>query len=513
MERARPSFEHGRTVLRWAVGSRVAVWLLGCVLGALVSDYDTSAFLFPLVAPTKPLDPWIAILFGPFARWDSVYFLRIAEAQTYEYEHFHAFFPGLPFLAALLQRIGWTVVGWTGLLSEAYLLLLVSFLLCNACFILSALQLQKLSVLILKDKRLATTATLLYCINPASIFMSAIYTESLFALLLFSALRLLQEGHSVNESTQQILLHWKTWAAAICGGLACLVRSNGIIACGFFLFAAFCHHYPRSFSFSAILKCLFVLAQAAAQCLILLSSMALYLYYAYSQFCVSYATASSLSPWCSSSLPNVYSYVQAKYWFVFVSSCFCSIFRPLFVSSLSLSLSLSLSINEKQNKRNNGLLHYYEWKQAPNFMLAAPMVFLSFCGIFSHFLWHNYSFHRLFPFFSSSKQNSNTKQQQRRERSFGGYYGEDVFVYVVYWTGLLSMGLLFMHVQVITRFLCSSCPPIWWFSASLFVVADGQEAEEEKWSRGWFVKRVLLAYFLLYIFVGTLLFCNFYPWT
>ncbi|KAL6077915.1 GPI mannosyltransferase 2 [Balamuthia mandrillaris] len=476
MERARPSFEQGRTVLRWAVGSRVAVWLLGCVLGALVSDYDTSAFLFPLVAPTKPLDPWISILFDPFARWDSVYFLRIAEEQTYEYEHFHAFFPGLPFLAALLQRIVWTVVGWAGLLSEAYLLLLVSFLLCNACFILSALQLQKLSVLVLKDNRLATTATLLYCINPASIFMSAIYTESVFALLLFSALRLLEEGYSVNKNTQQMLLHWKTWAAAICGGLACLVRSNGIIACGFFLFAAFRHHYPRSFSFSAILKCLFVWAQAAAQCLILLSSMALYLYYAYSQFCVSYATASSLSPWCSSSLPNVYSYVQAKYW-------------------------------------NNGLLHYYEWKQAPNFLLAAPMVFLSFCGIFSHFLWHNYSFHRLFPFFSSSKQISHTKQQQRRERSFGGYYGEDVFVYVVYWTGLLLMGLLFMHVQVITRFLCSSCPPIWWFSASLFVVADGQETEEEKWSRGWFVKRVLLAYFLLYIFVGTLLFCNFYPWT
>ena len=72
----------------------------------------------------------------------------------------------------------------------------------------------------LQNPRTAATATLLYCCNPASVFCSAAYTESLFLALSWAGL-----WH----------IHRKPWLATALFALASSARSNGILSVWFVL--------------------------------------------------------------------------------------------------------------------------------------------------------------------------------------------------------------------------------------------------------------------------------------
>ena len=65
------------------------------------------------------------------------------------------------------------------------------------------------------DEQLAALSAILFTCNPASVFYSAVYSESIFALLLFSAL--------------SSLAQWPLLAAALFG-LSTAARSNGIVS-------------------------------------------------------------------------------------------------------------------------------------------------------------------------------------------------------------------------------------------------------------------------------------------
>ena len=71
---------------------------------------------------------------------------------------------------------------------------------------------RSLSLEVLQDSSLAARATLLFCLTPASVFYSAIYTESLFALLSFAGM--LWAGR-------------RPWLATAAFALATATRSNG----------------------------------------------------------------------------------------------------------------------------------------------------------------------------------------------------------------------------------------------------------------------------------------------
>ena len=121
--------------------------------------------------------------FGGFGKWDAAYFLKIAE-QGYKYKQYMAFFPFYPWLLRILARTLQLVLQYCA--SEQSLLLACGWVLNSVFFALAAVSLYRLTLF--GKKNVALVSSLLFCFNPASVFMSSLYTESLFCCLQFTVL-------------------------------------------------------------------------------------------------------------------------------------------------------------------------------------------------------------------------------------------------------------------------------------------------------------------------------------
>ncbi|KAJ2881385.1 ER membrane glycoprotein subunit of the GPI transamidase complex-like protein, partial [Coemansia aciculifera] len=197
------------SVVKYAAASRIVALLLGVVSNAIVNDYDASTSLI-LPDASSALEGALRVLAHVFIRWDAFYFLHIADAG-YVHEQEHAFFPLLPLLMRVVSS---TVLAplapWV---DRRIVLALAGLVVSNVSFVLAAVTLYMLGRATLRNERLAYVAALLFVAAPASAFMSAVYTESLFAWLVFSALLLIAQ--------RQYL-----WAA-LCLSVSGLCRANG----------------------------------------------------------------------------------------------------------------------------------------------------------------------------------------------------------------------------------------------------------------------------------------------
>eukprot|EP00850_Spirogloea_muscicola_P018569 SM000171S03258 [mRNA] locus=s171:210545:212852:- [translate_table: standard] len=225
----------------------------------------------------------------------------------------------------------------TPLLGEAATLALAGLAVSNAAFAAAAVLLYKLSVTVLGDEELARTAAALFCLNPASAFFSAIYSESLFAALSFGGLWL----YASSLRTR--------WLAAVLFGLSGLTRSNGVLHAGYILFdglhAALLRHRPGS----QLLRGMLVTTWA--QLVLALGPFVGFQVYGYRQFCTATGQVDAAGnyaavprPWCHHHLPYLYSFVQSHYWGV-------------------------------------GFLRYFQVKQIPNFLSASPAIIFASCAI------------------------------------------------------------------------------------------------------------------------------------
>ncbi|KAG7392083.1 hypothetical protein PHYPSEUDO_002307 [Phytophthora pseudosyringae] len=431
-----------RRVVTFAVATRACVTLLALATSAIVRPYDTSSHLQVGGTP-------LAVL----SNWDGVYFSHIA-LHGYDFEHFHAFFPLYPLLARWLARL---------LPLEASAAVLASgWFISNASFVLAALFLYRLGCVVLRDEVVARRAAYLFCVAPSSIFMSAVYSESLLCLLSFSGMYFLAKHAQAPEpsrSFRDLVL------CALLFGAASATRSNGVLLS---LYIAW-HRVtvspsPREFfpflGFWIRTAVLGVLA-IGPQIVYFVTSMLPYCPSLVQSFGWEVPAAAEIEDrsWCVKAVPNLsamYTFIQSEYW-------------------------------------NVGLFRYYELKQVPNFLLAAPIIALSL--------------HALQGYFRGSVapgQVSLASQPQGRD-----WRGSALTPYYVHWLFLVVNALLVVHIQVTTRLLCA-CPPLFWHPAALICDCTvKRKASPVLTSYG----RLVVGYFLLFTVLGSVLFPSFYPWT
>uniref|UniRef100_A0A8C6G4C7 GPI mannosyltransferase 2 n=1 Tax=Mus spicilegus TaxID=10103 RepID=A0A8C6G4C7_MUSSI len=485
-----------KEVLRFAVNCRILTLVLQALFNLIIPDHHADAFCPPRLAPSGSADQLVEGLLGGLSRWDAEHFLFIAE-HGYLYEHNFAFFPGFPLALLMGTEL---LRPLQGLLSQRSCLL-VSVALLNLLFsVLAAVALHDLGCLVLHCPRQALCAALLFCISPANVFLAAGYSEALFAFLTFSAMGQLERGRG--------------WASGLLFALAAGVRSNGLVSLGFLLHSqcrGFCSSLAVLSPWKPLVK---LMASVCLSVLIVSLPFALFQYRAYIQFC-SPGSAPSIPepllqlaadkgyrlagenapPWCSWDLPLIYNYIQDVYW-------------------------------------NVGLLRYYELKQVPNFLLATPVTVLV--------VWATWTYVTTHPWLCLTLGLQRTKDRENLEKPHRGFLSPKVFVYLVHAAALLVFGGLCMHVQVLTRFLGSSTPIMYWFPAHLLqdqepllrcVDTEPRKLPQEKsppgqkaprnclmklfynWKSCSPVTRCVLIYFLTYWLLGLILHCNFLPWT
>lgn len=419
-------------------------------------------------------------------KWDAQYFLEISN-DGYVSEQHLAFLPLYPITISIVKQILFehTRLNFEHLIPskklhfedeaisikslENYILAAVVGTTINnfILFPIACLSLFALTKLVKSNSdRYAKNVIWWFCFNPASIFFSSCYSESLFAALTFTAMFMIESRSNSYLSSHQNLskttkrdefvplnnlnrLIYITLPCLSPLALASATRSNGLANIGFLFFQFLLKYIPmlrlNRFSWSIMAYISVILEFIQDVLVLIMSSMVAasgyltFQIYSYIKICVQDSSQTkgvikSRPEGCDNWIPHPYVQIQAKYW-------------------------------------NVGLFRYYEVKQLPNFLLALPMTHLVLIG----------SLYSL----KDVVRNRNAQKQL-------AFYVQAIFM-----TLLCSVSI---NIQVITRLLASSCPVIYW------ICADMAERSRK-------MNRILSSFFITYLVLGTTLHCNFFPWT
>ncbi|KAH8401099.1 hypothetical protein KR009_003025 [Drosophila setifemur] len=450
-------------VTKLALTSRIIVLLVQLIANGALPDHHPDVFRAPVSLEAEEtqkgshsqwLDKLVHRCLGGLRHWDGEYYLHIA-GNLYSYENSLAFYPLYP---VVVRHVAQACEYFEVPLSHGSVLLLVAVIVNLWIFCESANLLYQLTQSMFNDINKSWNAALIYCINPATIFFTAAYSETFFA---YASFYLMLECKKPGQKSFRFL----RLAAALIACLLC--RSNGLIALGFPLYFFTRHLVLKTKEF-------FQLAKMALTILIALGVLHTYYFYIYRLYCLpsvmvehpkhvlDYAEERKYlvsghgpegSPWCQYTLPFPYTYVQSHYWDV-------------------------------------GFLRYYKWKQVPNFLLALPML------SFMH--WHCYNYLRDFFRDVLAKVNLTNYRALLKEHV--------TFPFVLHAAVLTVICTVFVHIQVSTRLLASATPVFYWFAADHM---PKTLAQLKLRSAG----GALVLWCTAYSLVGTVLFSNNYPWT
>ncbi|XP_062577297.1 GPI mannosyltransferase 2-like [Saccostrea cucullata] len=519
-----------RKITIFAIQTRCILLFLQIVFNTLFPDHDADVFNPPTnsVVVSGAVDKIAERALSGLNRWDAVYFMHIAE-HGYIYQNSLAFFPLFPFLVRVTANTLFYPLQFLLIYRNV---LMISALFCNVfLFILTVKLLFRLGCNVLGNTYIAYKACLLFCINPASIFMIASYSEISYFFFVVNGL--------VNfESSSKISSVF--WFA-----LGTLARSNGLMNFGFILYESFIFLIKNLKTFisgfskedskniSLSFRFFSYLNIALVQLIYLLILISLFIvpfilyqtYYINAMFCKTdssklldipdflivygqerdyHIIGENIPPWCNSSISLSYGYVQSSHWGV-------------------------------------GFMKYYEFKQIPNFLLAMPVTLLSIGCVLSYYKWNKRTCHTL----GIETEISDFKKSDEGGRCV--WNNHRILPYVGHILVLTVFGWIFVHIQVLTRLLFSASPVLYWFSAYCTTgetqtkvpvrnkydvmkksedISNVERVENLQhsvkniitdqimnFSQQTFVTKLILAYFLIYFVVGTFMYCNFLPWT
>lgn len=218
--------------------------------------------------------------------------------------------------------------------------------------------------------------------------------------------------------------------------------------------------------------------QAALGCVLLLLPYAAVQFYVQALYC---HQSQPQPPYCTQAFPAAYQHIQSRYW-------------------------------------NVGLFRYWTLQQLPNWLLAAPVLLLSLHGLWTYAsadwtrLWTLGLRQPTAKATATAKSLATIRSTAAAAKSVAGTPALPQWAtsshtraapYVLHWAALVVICFTVLHVQVSTRFLCAT-PPLYWHAAQLL-----QQSLHTDRRVAW----LLAAWAVGYTIVGTVLFCNFYPWT
>ena len=309
--------------------------LLLCVAYASPGPgYDTSTTLLfaraqPALSENTLLEDFAKRLASKLVRWDALYFVSVAQRgrvfeQEWAWGWGYTNFLGLVskgwFIASEFTKVSGlnttSVLPRASSLSPLYVQALAGVLISHVSHLLSVFMLyglvHHLPIMTSSQRRkVALIAASLHIFSSAGLFLSAPYAESLFSMLNFLGV-LLHAGIPYEMPLEkygpsalvQLLL------SGICFGLATTCRSNGVFS-GLIYF----HHVYMMLHSQANIRTIVTITVIGLSAVMVLAGMLLPQYLAYQDFCAD-SSVGELRPWCSRSLPSVYSWVQEHYWYV-----------------------------------------------------------------------------------------------------------------------------------------------------------------------------------------------------
>jgi phosphatidylinositol glycan class V len=276
-----------------------------------------------------------------------------------------------------------------------------------------------------RKREIAFTTACLHTVSPAGLFLSAPYGESTFAFTTFLGILCYVRAQEqrllpIQQSHFLAIAAW-TVLSGFCFALSTLFRSNGLLHGTIFLFDALAclralvatrstrnlTHFLSTILAGSLLAVGFALPQAIA----------------YLQYCIPEPSR----PWCSYTVPSIYSWVQKHYWHV-------------------------------------GFLSYWTPNNIPLFLLAAPM--LAVLSITATALL-------LEPQNLLASVISNSKYGSESERRLFTHVCIQLAIPQIL---LAAMATTSFHVQIINR-ISSGCA-LWYVVLAILVVDRGEGPQQ-----------------------------------
>ena len=501
-------YQSRRRVLSWAVGSRVSIMALMVLSDACIPDHFPGNGVLQIPSDRYCCDSgtaehscniddtcdasessWYSPLLSPLTKWDAARFLSLAIDPSLRdpntkaccaaaeidnclvpfeaSEQAHAFFPLFP---TLVRQVALSLHNIIPFRSFTFVntVTLTAAIINLLAFLLAALALHDITFTKTTSLHLAEVTTMIFCINPASVFFITSYSEAVFCALLFI-------GHA--QATRG---HWHfatlSWMAAS------FTRSNGSMMAVWWFIQAL----ATLLSSTSLSESKFYQIQTSSLYLILAILVLLPLWYHDQQGKARHCQHETiLKPdWCAEEqMGSLYTHVQRKYW-------------------------------------NVGFLHYYEWKQLPNFLLATPILLYGFTGAI---VWIKTSWktivHTSQPSVSPisimiwawdalARSHSMTHNNNNHPLSLLAPHMLADYALLAMTCGV---GFTVAHVQITTRLVCSSCPALYWFMAHLYSQnIQKNPCTLRTWIQG---RQALIVYCVTFIFLGAVMHVNWLPWT